>query len=153
MPNQSMKPSAPLQSNCNVIVTTSRRGVFLSRWMKWFFFLCLCVLITACSRSPDNKFVGDWQSDCSADVCTTTSLRADHTFSIKHDEKYSTASYSGTWRIEGDQLIGHVTAADEPLQEMIGKDFRVTIADFHGDTFRVILPYESSSSAIWKRIH
>jgi hypothetical protein len=121
--------------------------------MKWVFFFCSCVLITACSRSPDTKFVGEWQSGCHMDVCTTTSLRADHTFSVKHDEKGSTAGYSGTWRTEGDQLIGQVTAADEPLQEIIGKDFRVTISDFHGDSFTVTPADGQSSPGIWKRVH
>jgi hypothetical protein len=129
-------------------------GLSLSRKMNWLLLiLCSCVLITACSRSPDKQFVGDWQSGCSLDVCTTTSLRADHTFLVKHDEKGTTASYSGTWRTEADQLIAHVTDADQALQEIIGKDFRVTISDFHGDSFKATLADEQSGSGIWRRVH
>jgi hypothetical protein len=98
-------------------------GSVLSRYMKWVFFFCSCVLITACSQSPDTKFVGEWQSGCHMDVCTTTSLRADHTFSVKHDEKGSTAGYSGTWRTEGDQLIGQVTARTNHCRKSSAKTF------------------------------
>jgi hypothetical protein len=121
--------------------------------MGWLLIICSCVLLAACYHAPDKKFVGEWRSGCSIDVCTITLLKADHTFSVKHDEKDSTVAYSGTWRVEGDRLITHVTAADEMLQHIMGKNFRITVSDFHRDSFRATLMDEHGRSDIWKRLH
>src|SRR5437763_1693481 len=75
------------------------------------------LFVSACGQqSLERKFVGVWQSGCSIDICTITTLRSDHSFSVKFDEKDSSTSYSGTWRVEGDQLIAHVTAADKVMR-------------------------------------
>ena len=112
------------------------------------------LLISACGRrSLDRNLIGEWQSGCSIDVCTITTLRADHTFSVRHDEKDSAISYSGTWRVERDQLVAHVTTADKFLKDIIGHDFRVTVSDFHQDSFMAILVDEQGRSSQWKRLH
>jgi hypothetical protein len=122
--------------------------------MHWPLVICaFAFFLTACRPVLEKKLVGEWSSGCSIDVCTVTALKADHTFSVKHDEKDSAISYSGTWRVEGNTLVAHVTAADKFLQGIVGHDFRVAISDFQHDSFVAILIDEERTSQQWKRLH
>lgn len=96
--------------------------------------------------------MGEWESGCSIDICTITTLRPDHTFSVRFDEKGSSDSYSGTWRIDDDQLVAHVTAADKVLQDIVGKDLRLTMSDFHHDRFMATLAVDEKETFPWKRL-
>jgi len=109
--------------------------------------------LTACQPSLEKQLVGEWLSGCSIDTCTITTLKADRTFSEKFDEKDSSDSYSGTWRVEGDQLIMHVTWADKVLQDIVGKNMRVVISEFHHDSFVGALADDRRKSQPWKRLH
>jgi hypothetical protein len=124
--------------------------------MQCFFRICFVALlfVSACGQqSLDRKLIGEWQSGCSIDICTIARLNVDHTFSVKFDEKDSSTSYSGTWRVEGDQLIAHVTAADKVLQDIVGKDFRIIVSNFQHDTFVATIADEHRTSQPWKRLH
>jgi hypothetical protein len=124
--------------------------------MQWLFRISFVTLLlmSACDRkSLDRKVVGEWQSGCSIDVCTITTLKADHSFSVRFDQKNSAESYSGAYSVEGDQLVAHVTAADKALQDIIGKDFRIVVADFHQDSFVAILVDDHRTSQLWKHLH
>jgi hypothetical protein len=109
-------------------------------------------LLVACQRSSDKEFVGEWEAGCDAGLCAHTALKADHTFSVKFDQKKWSTSYAGTWRVEKTRLIAHVTTASEGLEDLIGKDLRVEVSDFHHDQFTATVVDEgSTSSGVWKR--
>jgi hypothetical protein len=80
-------------------------------------------------------------------------LKPDHTFSEKFEEKDYPDSYSGSWRIEGNQLVLHVTWADKDLQDMVGKDTHLIISEFQPDTFVATLASDRSRTGPWKRLH
>ena len=110
------------------------------------------ILLIGCQPRLERELVGEWLSGCSIDVCTITTLKADRTFSEKFDEKDSSDRQSGTWRVEGDQLIMHVTWADKVLQDTVGKDVRVVISEFQHDIFVGALADDRKKSQPWKRL-
>jgi len=121
--------------------------------VRWTIIIC-GLFLAACQRLSDRTFVGKWEAGCDAGFCAHTTLNADHTFSVNFDQKESTTSYTGTWRIEKDQLIAHVTSASEGLEDLIGKDLRVKVSDFHHDQFTATIVEDgSTSSGVWKRAH
>src|SRR5882724_11611481 len=94
------------------------------------------ILLASCRPALEKQLVGEWLSGCSIDICTVTTLNADRTFSDRFDEKDSPdPSYSGTWRVEGDQLVMHVTWANKALQDIVGKDLRLIVSEFQPKKF------------------
>src|SRR6266581_1975263 len=91
--------------------------------------ICACtILLAACRPALEKKLFGEWLSGCSIDICTLTTLSADHTFSERFDEKDSPGDIcSGTWRVEGDQLVMHVAWANKSLNDIVDKDMRFII--------------------------
>jgi hypothetical protein len=100
----------------------------------------LCItsfLVAGCSQRPrEEELVGRWHSGCSIDICTITTLNSDHTFSQKFDDKNITDdSFAGSWRLEGDELVLHVTRADTVIQQMVGTDMHFALSKFRRDKF------------------
>src|SRR3954467_607001 len=100
-------------------------------WLPLLSALLLC--LSACHSATEEQLVGDWLSGCSIDICTITSLKADHTYCDQFDEKNITEpSVCGTWLLEGDQLVLHITwTADAVTPPMLGRQLHFTISDFH----------------------
>jgi hypothetical protein len=117
--------------------------------------VCLAaVLFGACEQSSlERNLVGSWDSGCSIDICTITTLKADHTFSERFDEKGYSDSYTGTWRVEDHQLVLHILWAADGLQDIAGKDLRLVISQFHRDTFVATLGEDATKAGHWKRRH
>jgi len=123
--------------------------------MQWSLLICSVALsLGACRSSFDKQLVGEWLSGCSIDICTITMLKADHTFSERFDEKdFPDPNYSGTWRVDGDQLVMHVTWADKSLQHIVGKDLRLIVSEFQPKKF-VATPAEDRTKPLtWERRH
>jgi hypothetical protein len=115
--------------------------------------ICFCILLVACQRLADRKFVGEWQAGCDADFCADATLNADHTFSVKFDQKTWVTNYAGTWRTEKDELVAHVISAGKGLEDLIGKDLRIKVSEFHHDHFMATIVEEgNTSSGMWKRV-
>src|SRR4051812_4676048 len=100
--------------------------------MQWPLVICVSAfLLSACRPAFERKLVGEWLSGCSIDICTVTSLKADRTFSERFDEKnLADPVLSGRWRVEGDQLVLHVTweLESKSVQSVVGRDLRYVIA-------------------------
>ena len=122
--------------------------------MHWPLIAVLAFTLTACRPALEKKLVGEWMSGCSIDICTVTTLKADHTFSERFDEKdVPGRNYSGTWRVEGDQLVMHVTWAAQSLQDIVGKDLRLIVSAFEDKKF-VATPLEDRTKPhAWERRH
>jgi len=91
------------------------------------------LLFVGCERwTLERKLIGKW-TGCSMDTCSITTFSADHTFSNRFEDADSD-SYSGTWRTEGKIIILHVERASTGVEDILGKDMRWIIFDFHGDT-------------------
>jgi hypothetical protein len=120
--------------------------------MQWSPVICsLMFLLSACRASLENKLVGNWVF-CSIDICTITALNTDRTFSQRFDEKDSPGDIcSGTWRVDHDQLVLHVTRADKPLQHIIAKDVRFIISDFQYDKFVATSTEDRTKPLTWER--
>jgi hypothetical protein len=117
--------------------------------------VCACtILLTGCRPALEKKLVGEWLSGCSIDICTLTMLSTDHTFSQRFDEKdFPPPNFSGTWRIEGDQLVLHVAWANKSLNDILGKDMRFIISEFDEKKF-VATPTEGPTKPVtWERRH
>jgi hypothetical protein len=100
----------------------------------------------------ERKLVGEWLSGCSIDICSVTKLNADRTFSNRFDEKdFPEPNYSGTWHVEGDQLVMHVSWADKPLQDIIGKDLRLIVSAFQQKKFVAISAEHRTKAVTWER--
>jgi hypothetical protein len=125
--------------------------------MQWSLLICSVALsLSACRPSLEKQLVGEWLSGCSIDICTITTLKVDHTFSERFDEKdLADPILSGTWRVEGDQLVLHVTweLEGKKTQSVVGKDLRLTISDFHGDKLSATLAEDKNKTLPWKRLH
>ena len=95
--------------------------------------LLIMLLLVGCERwTLERKLIGKW-TGCSIDTCSITTFRADHTFSNRFEESDSD-SYSGTWRTEAKTIILHVEKVSTGMDDILGKDLRWIIFDFHGDT-------------------
>jgi hypothetical protein len=94
--------------------------------------LSLALLLSSCRPALEKKLVGEWLSGCSIDICTITSLKADHTYCDTFDEKdISEPSVCGTWRVHGDQLVLRITwGAAGVKPDVIGKGLHFTISEF-----------------------
>ena len=114
----------------------------------------IAFMLTACGPALEKKLVGEWMSGCSIDICTITTLKPDHTFSERFDEKDAPdPNYSGTWHVDGDQLVMHVTWAAHSLQDIVGKDLRLIISEFEDKKF-VATPLEDRTKPLsWERLH
>jgi hypothetical protein len=123
--------------------------------MQWSVVICwFAFLLDGCRPALEKNLIGEWMSGCSIDICTLTTLNADHTFSDRFDEKgFPEPSYSGTWPVEGDQLIMHVTWADKALRDIVGKDLRLIVSEFQQKKF-VATPTEDRTKPVtWERRH
>ena len=106
------------------------------------------------STCDGEKLVGEWLSGCSIDICAVTTLNADHTFSDRFDDKdFSEPSYSGTWHVENDQLVMHVTWANKAQQDIIGEDLRLIVSEFHQRKFVATLAEDGIKPVAWERRH
>jgi hypothetical protein len=118
--------------------------------MQCSLIICSCALLLSACRPPlETRLVGAW-SGCSIDVCSITTLKADHTFSERFEDTDS-PSYSGNWRVEHDQLVLHITWADKNLQDILGKDMRLIISDLQSEKL-VATPAEDKKALPWKRV-
>lgn len=117
--------------------------------------ICVCALfLTACRPALEKQLVGEWVSGCSIDVCTITTLNADHTFSDRFDERdFTEPVYSGTWRVEGDQLVMHATWANNSLQDITGKNFRLIVSQFERNKFVATSTDGKMKPLTWERHH
>jgi hypothetical protein len=99
--------------------------------------LCACVAFFAgCGPRLENNLAGNWRSCLDGGGCGIITLKSDHTFSERFDRENSSETYrSGTWRLEGDQLVLHITWAMEPFQGLIGQEDRQIISEFRRDAF------------------
>lgn len=98
----------------------------------------------SCSRSPDARLVGTWETEIGGAKATVSYLD-DHTVTATV-EGLVAGSTQGTWRIEGDQLITTVRKSTlKPANE--GKEFRDAIAELEDrrlivmDSDRKVLTY------------
>jgi hypothetical protein len=125
--------------------------------MKWWLpIACGLVLpLAACHHIREKQLIGDWLSGCSIDICTITSLKADQTYCDKFDEKdIVEPSVCGTWRLENDQLVLHITwTASAVKPPMLGKELHFTISDFGSDSFVATLAGDEKWNFRWKRVH
>jgi hypothetical protein len=120
------------------------------QWLVRIAFLSV-LLLSACNPfSLERKLLGKW-SGCSVDICSVTTLRPDHTFSERF-VGFDTDSYSGTWRVERDQLVLHITWVDENLKDMLGKDMRLIISDLQSDKLMATLAEDKRKALPWKRV-
>jgi hypothetical protein len=91
-------------------------------------------LLLACGRtSLERKLIGAW-SGCSIDICSTLTFRPDHTMASRFDGADSD-SYSGTWSVEGREVVIHVQQASPGSTDTVGKDLRWIVFDIQKDSF------------------
>ena len=113
----------------------------------------LAFILSACSPPLEKKLIGEWIT-CSIDVCTIMALNADRTFSDRFDEKDLRGDIcSGTWRVDGDQLVLHLTHADKVLRDAVGKDVRFLISQFQHARFVATSTEDSQRPVTWERRH
>jgi hypothetical protein len=106
-------------------------------------------LLVACGRaSLERKLIGAW-SGCSIDICSTNTFRSDHTMGSRFDGDDSD-SYSGTWRVEGDQVVIHVLQAGPGASDIVGKDLLWIIVDIQKDGF--VTGYDKEHKLTWTRV-
>ena len=109
-------------------------------------------LLAACRPALETKLVGQWLSGCSIDICTITTLNADRTFFQRFDEgDLPDEVCSGTWRVDHDQLVLHVTRADKGLRDVLGKDVRFIISEFQHDRFIATSTEDKTKPLTWER--
>ena len=111
--------------------------------------------LAACRPPNENQLVGNWLSRCSIDICTVTTLRADHTFCDQFDDKNITEpSVCGTWRLEGGHLVMDVTwTAPAVPPGTLGRQLKYQISDFRRDSFAATLNQDKRRTFRWKRHH
>jgi hypothetical protein len=113
-------------------------------------------MLTACRPPLDKQLVGEWRSGCSIDICTMTSLKGDHTFSERFDQKgIDDPMIAGTWRVDGDQLVLHVgwQIESKEFQSAVGKDLRYTISSVQRDSLIATFIEAKNDPVRWKRLH
>ena len=109
-------------------------------------------LLAACRPALETKLVGQWLSGCSIDICTITTLNADRTFFQRFDQSdLPDEVCSGTWRVDHDQLVLHVTLADKGLRDVLGKDVRFIISEFQHDRFIATSTEDKTNPLTWER--
>ena len=59
-------------------------------------------------------------------------------------------SYSGTWRVEGNQVIIHVLQAAPGASDIVGKDLLWIILDIQKDSF--VAEYDKEHKITWTRV-
>ena len=99
--------------------------------------VCACVAFLAgCGPRLEKNLAGNWRSCSDEGGCGIITLKPDHTFSERFDREDSKDTYrSGTWRLEGDQLVLHSTWYMEPFHELIGQEDRLIVSEFRRDAF------------------
>ena len=108
--------------------------------------------MVGCKTRLEKDLVGNWR-EC-YEGCSILSLRPDHTFSERFDEENSTDTYySGTWSIEGDQLVTRITWAMEMFKELVGQENRVIIAEFRRNSFVTASLEDKSAKISYKWVH
>src|SRR3954447_24426222 len=120
-------------------------------WLPLSSALLLC--LSACHSATEEQLVGDWLSGCSIDICTITSLKADHTYCDQFDEKNITEpSVCGTWLLERDQLILHTTwIAHAVPPENLDKLLRFRISQLRTNSFVAALQEDKRWTFRWER--
>src|SRR5438874_13381192 len=124
--------------------------------MHWPLVICLSVfLLTACRPRLEKQLEGDWLSGCSIDICTVTALNSDHTFSQRFDQKDIADPFlSGRWRVEGGQLVLHVTwqMQGKKIQSIVGRDLRSVISDLKHDSLTATFVETRDDPVHWRRL-
>src|SRR5215467_8186541 len=109
------------------------------------------LLLPACARSSlERQLLGSWSS-CSIDVRSVTSLRPDHTFSERFVGS-NADSYSGTWRVEGNQLVLKISSTDENLKDKLGTEIRLIVSNLQNDNLVATLADNQKKALPWKRV-
>ncbi|MEY2519617.1 MAG: hypothetical protein QOF24_1376 [Verrucomicrobiota bacterium] len=123
--------------------------------MHWHLIACLsALLLVGCRRPLDQQLVGEWLSGCSIDICIITALKPDHTFSQRFDQKdLAEPVLSGSWRIEGDQLVLRVTweMQSKKISSVVGRDLRYAISHVQPDSLVATFLDAQEDSVHWKR--
>jgi hypothetical protein len=119
--------------------------------MQWpLVIFSFALLLSSCRPALERKLVGAW-SGCSIDICSVTTLRPDHSFSERF-VGFDTDSYSGSWRVEREQLVLHIAWADENLKDMLGKDMRLIISDLQNHKLVATLADDKKKALPWTRV-
>jgi hypothetical protein len=114
--------------------------------------------------SIESKLVGDLsmpRGNVSDDGVTDTtygfditSFKADHTFSqTAHPVEAPPAHVlSGSWRVEGDQVVMKFTWAHPTMQEMVGQELRLVISDLQRNKFLSANAQNQNQRFVWTRV-
>ncbi len=119
-----------------------------------------------CSRvsSSEAKLIGEW-SIPTGDVDDNgaypsnrgfelTTFKADHTFSqVSHHTDLPPAHVlSGSWHLEGQQLVLKFTWAHRSMQDMVGQELRLIISDVQPDHFIEANAQNQKQKILWTRV-
>ena len=108
--------------------------------------------------------MGDWsmpRGNVSHDGVTdtthgfdSTSFKADHTFSqTAHPVDAPPAHVlSGSWRVEGDQLVMKFTWAHPTMQEMVSQELRLVISNLQRNKFVSANAQNQNQRFVWTRV-
>jgi uncharacterized protein (TIGR03066 family) len=103
--------------------------------------------VSSCSRSPDAKLVGTWETEIGKAKARVTYFD-DHTVTATVEGQVA-GSTEGTWRIEGDQLITQVRKSTLKPDNQ-GKEFRDAIAELEDD--RLVVMDSDRNVLTYKRV-
>ena len=124
--------------------------------MHWPLIALAALLLAGCRPALDKQLVGEWASGCTIDICVITTLRADHTFTQRFDQKdLDDPVVIGTWRVEGDQLVLHITRQHElkDFPSAVGRDLRYAISQVQPKKLVATSTEARSDPIDWRRIH
>ena len=124
--------------------------------MHWLFVALTGLLLGGCRPALETQLVGEWLSGCSIDICVITALHADHTFTERFDQKdLDDPVVFGTWRVEGDQLVHHITrqVAMKDFPSAVGRDLRYTISHVQPKKLVATAIEAKNDPVDWKRLH
>ena len=123
-------------------------------------------IAVACSRvsSSEARLIGEW-SIPTGDVDDNgayssnrgfdlTTFKADHTFSqVSHHTNLPPAHVlSGSWHVEGQQLVLKFTWAHRSMQDMVGQELRLIISEVQPDHFISANTQNQKQKIPWTRV-
>jgi uncharacterized protein (TIGR03066 family) len=99
----------------------------------------LCLWLSACRRSTDDKLVGRWEThfglaDAGIAKATVTYAHDHSVVAVVEGRKVGTTA--GTWRVDGDKIITKVKSSTIK-QANEGKEFRETVVQLKDDVLVV----------------
>ena len=121
---------------------------------------------TACNHvsTRETKLIGDWSiprgnvnDNGVIDINTgfdINTLKADHTFSQTSLPTQAPPArvLSGTWLVEGDQLVMKFTWAHPTMQDMVGQELRLVISDLQPNKFVSANAQNEKQKFVWTRV-